>query len=295
MSEAFMSLFTTTFAPTLINVPYPATIAPPFDGPDTLGASVSAGVNSLLGLINTTYSAGNNLVVWGISQGALVLDVTQQLLANDPSAPPPSALTFVRVADPAQVRTGMLNFAPNIALSTLLHFYMRTAPSESQYNTIIITNQYDGFADFPDKWDPLAVINSFVGLYYRHGQTAFVDLSSVPDKNVTTSINSLGATTTTYLVPATFLPITQPLRDLGVPSPFVDALDNILRPKIDAGYTRNDPPGLETQYRGSRTRTSARVPAVPTAGPAAVRASVAGSVSPAASRASHSTAARRSR
>jgi len=239
--------------------------------------------------------------VWGISQGALVLDITQQLLSNNPSAPPPSALTFVRVADPAQVRTGMLNFAPNVALSTLLHFSMRTAPSESQYNTIIITNQYDGFADFPDKWNPLAVINSFAGLYYRHGQTAFVDLSGVPDKNVTTTINSLGATTTTYLVPATFLPITQPLRDLGVPSSLVDSLDQLLRPKIDAGYTRNDRPEFALQHQWPRKRASSRTTSVPTsvstAAPAAVRADVSSSVFATASRASHvrPTAARRPR
>ena len=243
---SYMSLFTTTFATTLINVPYPATIAPPFDGSETLGDSVNAGVNSLLGLINTTYVAGTHLVVWGISQGALVLDVTQQLLANDPSAPPASALTFVRVADPAQASTGMLNFAPDLALSKLLYFSMRTAPTESQYNTIAVINEYDGFADFPDKWGPLAVINAFVGLFYRHAQTAFADLSTVPERNITTTVNSLGATTTTYLVPASVLPLTQPLRDLGVTAPVVDAIDRLLKPKIDEAYKRNDPPPSDT-------------------------------------------------
>jgi hypothetical protein len=255
-----MSLFTTTFATTLINVPYPATIAPPFDGSDTLGASVNAGVNSLIGLINTTYVAGTHLVVWGISQGALVLDVTQQRLLNDPSAPPASALTFVRVADPAQASTGMLNFAPDLALSKLLYFSMRTAPTESQYNTIAIINEYDGFADFPDKWGPLAVLNASVGLFYRHGQTAFVDLSGVPDKNVTTTVNSLGATTTTYLVPASFLPITQPLRGLGVNSRLVDAIDKILKPRIDEAYRRNDPIPSDTPSRQQRDSSSPRVP-----------------------------------
>lgn len=242
LSESFMSSFTTTFSANLINVGYPATIAPPFDGSYTLGDSIAAGSDILMELITATYAVGTHLVVWGISQGALVLNVTQQLLLNDPSAPPPSALTFVRVADPAQASTGMLNFAPDLALSKLLHFSMRTAPSESQYNTITITNEYDGFADFPDKWGPLAVLNSFAGLFHRHGQTAWVDVASVPEKNITTTMNSLGATTTNYLVPATFLPITQPLREVGVPSPVVDELDRFLRPMIDAAYTRNDPP-----------------------------------------------------
>lgn len=246
MSEPFMSTFTTTFSSNLVNVGYPAALAPPFDGSYTLGDSVSAGVDSLVKLITATYVVGAHLVVWGVSQGALVLNVTQQLLLNAPFAPPPSALTFVRVADPAQPRTGMLNFAPDLVLSKLLHFSMRTAPSESQYNTITITNEYDGFADFPDKWGPLAVLNSFAGLFHRHGQTAWVDVASVPDRNITTVVNSLGATTTNYLVPATFLPITQPLREVGVPSPVVDELDRFLKPMIDAAYTRNDPPPSDT-------------------------------------------------
>lgn len=246
ITASYMSLFTTTFATTLINVPYPATIAPPFDGSDTLGASVNAGVNSLIGLINTTYVAGTQLVVWGISQGALVLDVTQQRLLNDPSAPPTSALTFVRVADPAQAGTGVLNFVPKLVLSQMLHFSMRTGFAESQYDTIAISNEYDGFADFPDKWGPLAVLNAAMGTFSRHAATAFVDLSKVPDRNITTTVNSLGATTTTYLVSASFLPLTQPLRDLGVPAPVVNAIDRLLKPKIDAAYKRNDPPSSDT-------------------------------------------------
>ena len=258
MSQSFMSAFTSTFSTNLINVGYPAAIAPPFDGSYTLGDSITAGSNNLMALITATYAVGTHLVVWGISQGALVLNVTQQLLLNDPSAPPPSALTFVRVADPAQASTGMLNFAPDLALSKLLHFSMRTAPSESQYSTITITNEYDGFADFPDKWGPLAVLNASAGLFHRHAETAWVDLASVPDRNITTTVNSLGATTTNYLVPATFLPITKPLREVGVPSPVVDALDRFLKPMIDAAYTRNDPPPSNNSF--SETAPSETAP-----------------------------------
>jgi hypothetical protein len=242
MSQSFMSAFTSTFSTNLVNVGYPAAIAPPFDGSYTLGDSITAGSNSLMELITATYVVGAHIVVWGVSQGALVLNVTQQLLLNDPSAPPASALTFVRVADPAQASTGVLNFTADLVLSKLLHFSMRTAPGESQYSTITITNEYDGFADFPDKWGPLAVLNASAGLFHRHAETAWVDLASVPDRNITTTVNSLGATTTNYLVPATFLPITKPLREVGVPSPVVDALDRFLKPMIDAAYTRNDPP-----------------------------------------------------
>ena len=77
-----------------------------------------------------------------------------------------------------------------------------------------MTNAYDAFADFPDKpWNLLAIANAMAGLIYRHGQTATADLSEVPAQNITTTVNSLGATTTTVVVPSPFLPLTQVLRD----------------------------------------------------------------------------------
>ena len=243
MDTSLMSTFTTTFATQLINVSYPAQLYP-FTSGDFLGASVAAGVNNLLGLLETTYTAGEHLVLWGISQGALVLNAAMGVLANDPHAPAPGDLTFVRVADPAAPITGMLNFLPNLAFSQVLHVdsSVRTAAENSPYNSIVVTNAYDAFADFPDKpWNLLAIANAMAGLIYRHGQTATADLSEVPAQNITTTVNSLGATTTTVVVPSPFLPLTQVLRDAGVPDATVDRLDSVLRPVIDAGYTRNDP------------------------------------------------------
>lgn len=75
-------------APSLINVAYPAQLFPFTDG-DVLGASVAAGADNLLGLLRSTYTAGEHLIVWGISQGSLVLDAAQRVLATDPDAPRP--------------------------------------------------------------------------------------------------------------------------------------------------------------------------------------------------------------
>jgi PE-PPE domain len=73
-----------------------------------------------------------------------------------------------------------------------------------------------------------------------HGQTAFADLSIVPPENVSTTTNSRGASVTTLLVPTRNLPLWQPLRDIGVDSRIVDLLDQVTRPIVDAGYSRND-------------------------------------------------------
>lgn len=152
-------------------------------------------------------------------------------------------MTFVRVADPAAAVTGMLNFLPNLIMSEVLHLdtSLRTAPADSQYNTVVVTNAYDAFADFPDRpWNVLAVANAIVGLWYRHAQTGEADLTGVPPQNISTTVNAQGATITTYLVPSPFLPLTQPLRDAGVDAGVVDKLDSVLRPMIEAGYSRND-------------------------------------------------------
>ncbi len=272
MDTSLMSTFTTTFAAQLINVRYPAQLYP-FTSGDFLGASVAAGVNSLLGLLETTYTAGEHLVLWGISQGALVLDATMGVLAADPHAPAPSDLTFVRVADPAAPITGMLNFLPDLVFSQVLHVdsAVRSAAGNSPYNSIVVINEFDAFADFPDKpWNLLAVANALAGLVYRHGQTATADLADVPVQNITTTVNSLGATTTTYVVPSPFLPLTQALRDAGVADSAVDKLDTILRPAIDAGYTRNDPAAVRPSSAAAPA-APARAVALPRSASAAAR------------------------
>lgn len=55
-----------------------------------------------------------------------------------------------------------------------------------------------------------------------------------------TTVNSRGATTTTYLVPVNHLPLTLPLRYLGMSDAEVDQIDSVLQPQIDAAYARND-------------------------------------------------------
>ncbi len=252
-------------SPALISVPYPAQLGPiTRAGDESLGVSVAAGVTSLLGLLGTTYSAGEHLIVWGISQGALVLNQAQIALAADPAAPPASAVTFVRVADPAAAGSGVLRMLPDAILSGLLHTptTMRTPALDSQYNTVVVTSQYDGFADFPDRpWNLLATANAIAGLYYRHGQTGSVDLETVPAQNITTMVNSLGATTTTFLVPCPYLPLTQPLLALGATEKMVDRIDQVLRPIVDAGYVRNDPVPTPAPpvYARSQARAVAQV------------------------------------
>ena len=241
VSAATMASFANTFSANLVNVPYPAQLSP-FAGQMSLGQSVAVGAATLVQMIETSLATTGSLVVWGISQGALVINAAAKVLAAEPNRPDPAALTLVRVADPATPSTGMLNFLPEVVMSLLQTGSEMRVAAETPFNTVIIVNSYDAFSDFPRNPNPVAVLNALAGLVYRHGQTAFVDLASVPAENISVTVNAYGATTTTYRVPSTDLPLTRPLRDAGVPKAWVDALDRVLQPMAGARDARPPPP-----------------------------------------------------
>lgn len=63
--------------------------------------------------------------------------------------------------------------------------------------------------------------------------------------------NSLGGTTTTYMVPTPTLPMLIPLEQLGVPAPIVSAVNDALTPVVNAGYSQYDPTGGPYLSRGN--------------------------------------------
>lgn len=112
---------------------------------------------------------------------------------------------------------------------------------DSQYDTNHVVTAYDGFSDFPDRPDNLlAVANAAIGAAIAHTPIGFTGPGDVPPQNIRTTVNSRGATTTTYLVPVNHLPLTLPLRYLGMSDAEVDQIDSVLQPQIDAAYARND-------------------------------------------------------
>jgi len=114
---------------------------------------------------------------------------------------------------------------------------------DSQYNSNRVIATYDGLSDFPDRPDNLwADANAFAAAAIVHTPAAFTGPGDVPPQNMKTTVNSKGATTTTYLIPVNHLPLTLPLRYLGFSPGFVDQIDAVLQPQIDAGYSRYDNP-----------------------------------------------------
>jgi diacyltrehalose acyltransferase len=114
---------------------------------------------------------------------------------------------------------------------------------ESQYDTYQFVSAYDSIADWPDRPDNwMALANAVVGLATGHTAVAFTNPSMVPPQNIRTTVNSKGAKTTTYLIPEQHLPLVLPFKYLGVPEDTLNQLDAVLKPMVDAGYSRNDNP-----------------------------------------------------
>jgi hypothetical protein len=207
---------------------YPASLWPMTGLLDpTLGASIRIGTANLAALARSTPGP---IVVFGISQGSIVVQQAQEILNADPMIS--TETTFIMIARP---NIPILNYTP------------RPLP-ETRFNTVVVINQYDGFADpIRRPWNLLTVVNAVMAVVYVHPFAQNSDLSTVPLENITITTNSQGGTTTTYFVPTPQLPLTMPLRQLRVPDRIVDTIDDALRPIIDAGY-KPIPSNSETAF-----------------------------------------------
>lgn len=212
-----------------------------FDGP-SVGESVDVGMGTLESVIR---SGGPGTAI-GLSEGALVLEATQAKLAKDPTAPPPDQLSFATFGDPVARHAfgeGFLTSVFPVGSVVPALDYRIPPPFESQYDTKIFVAAYDSIADFPDRPDNMfALANSLLGLVTGHTAVAFTNPSMVPPQNIRSTVNSRGATTTTYLIPQKHLPLVMPLSYLGIEEDTLNKLDAILLPRVNAGYSRNDDP-----------------------------------------------------
>jgi diacyltrehalose acyltransferase len=211
------------------------------DGP-SIGQSVDEGQ----GTLETAIRNGGPGRAMGLSEGALVLNAVKANLANDPTAPPPDQLKFATFGDPIAKHPFGESFLTQLfAPGSVVPFmdYPVPAPVESQYHTDQFVSAYDSIADFPDRPDNLfALANSIAGLATGHTAVAFTNSSMVPPQNIRTTVNSKGATTTTYLIPEEHLPLVLPFKYLGFDIHTLNQLDAILLPRVSAGYSRNDDP-----------------------------------------------------
>ncbi|MFS0900474.1 PE-PPE domain-containing protein [Mycolicibacterium litorale] len=216
----------------LVGIGYPAS-------PVMMNESVAMGARRLGDAVTAT--KGPKSVV-GVSQGSLVLHEEERRLLALPAAQRPAQdeLRFVYIGDPARPSGGVANWVPEGVRLPGIGISRPEPLVDTPYETVYVTREYDGIADFPDRpQNLLATANAVMGVVYLHPHYG-LDLSDVPTSSITETTNSQGGKTTSYLVPTKELPLTKPLRQLGVDRRIVDEVDKRLRPVVDAGYKRND-------------------------------------------------------
>lgn len=207
------------------------------------------------GIAHAVDAAAGPITVAGFSQSAIAVAYEKQRLMSLPADLRPAAdqVTFVTVGDPSGPG-GILRFLPFSV--PILDLTPLTAPP-TPYRSVVVNGEYDGWGDFPDRpWNLISVANAVLGIVYVHGRYETIpgglDLSAVPTANIT-----VDGPTTSYLIPTPKLPLVQPLRDIGVPEPWVAAIEAPLKAIVDAGYARNDVKPAAAQ-RNSVTRAAPR-------------------------------------
>jgi hypothetical protein len=194
--------------------------------------------------------AGEKMTIVGMSQGTEVAEIARADMAKNPTyVANADNYTFVLIGDPYQPNGGILarftSWSDIPVLGDLFPFG-RPGPSDSPFQTTVYQNQYDGFADFPEYFNVLAIANALAGMVFEHVFPGYVLESEESPNAVTTTVGN-----TTYVTFPQLLPLLAPLRlaasVIGAQR-FVDAMDPILRVFVEMGYNRTADPSQVQEF-----------------------------------------------
>ena len=227
-----------------VSVKWPAEAGPYTGRGDlTLGASINVGKANLDAQIDAALArlakdangnvvGGEKVTVVGLSAGSLVVNEVLREMAADADAPGRDQITFVVVADSSRQK-----LIDKARYNSKYDYTYQPAP-ETAYDIVVVTGEYDGMADFPDRpFNVLAIMNAIAGSIFVHVPVMYADLANVPAENITVDVNTKGGTTTHYLVPTKKLPLVQLFPSLA-------PREAELKAKIDKAYSRNDVPAV---------------------------------------------------
>ena len=199
---------------------------------------------------STGPASTDTFAVFGNSQSATIATLEKRTLADQyPGGQGPS-VSFVLIANGNRPNGGLLARGPQgLTIPIPLPFggatFSGPTPTNTQYPTVDIAQQYDGWADFPENpLDLLADVNANLGIQYLHPTYGN---SSLSDPGIVTQ--GRYGDTTYYMIPTPILPVLMPLQQLPlVGSPVADTLDPPLRVVVEAGYDRTISPGQPTPW-----------------------------------------------
>ncbi len=203
----------------------------PVTGVNTLplDSSVAQGEATLNNAIGQQIADGNHVEVFGYSQSSIIsTEEMSQLAAN---GVPSSDVNFVLVGDPNNPDGGVLERFDGLSIPSFGVTFSGATP-DNLYPTDIYTNEYDGFADFPRyPINLLSDLNALLGIAYEHA--TYLDPSEL------SNVMDLGtyADTTYYMIPASGLPLAEPLEVIPViGQPLYDLLEPDMSVLVNLGY-----------------------------------------------------------
>jgi hypothetical protein len=243
-----------------------AVITPEEDAPQTgtlsLQESVAKGLQDLDTCINSSAcvyngsigslapSPSDTFVVFGYSQSAAIAMLEKAKLAAEYAPGEGPDVSFV-VISTSRPNGGLVSRDVDGVLTYLLFGVKRSelildpVPTDTQYSTVDIATQYDGFSDFPlNPLNLVAVLNAYMGVLQLHLSYTDHDLSEpgVIDQG-------RYGDTTYYMISTPVLPLLMPLQTLGpAGAVLADALDPALRVIVEAAYDRTVSPGVPTPF-----------------------------------------------
>ncbi|MGA5464035.1 PE-PPE domain-containing protein [Mycobacterium sp. NPDC050041] len=180
------------------------------------------------------------LYVVGYSQGAsAVVRAIKDLEADEESGYDPRNVVVILAANPRRNDGGLLTRFPAFTLP-LVGATFGEGTTSGETKIIQVTKQYDGVADAPVYFlNPVADANAILGYVYLHSGY-YQDVDIDPENPPAGAVVSTDGNVTDILLPNAVgqLPLTEPLRSLGVPDDVIEALDPFLRAVIETGYDR---------------------------------------------------------
>ncbi len=213
----------------------------------TMDQSMQAGVTDL----ETAMAEHGNdhLVIFGASQGAAIANIEKRKLAEQyPKGTEAPDIDFALIGDPNLPNGGLYARFPGLYIPILDWTFTGPEPTDTQFDTVVVTRQYDGFADFPlYPLNFIADANAVLGMVYVHPYQD--DVSLAPDPTTSPPIHSQYGDTDYYFFPTEDLPLFGPLRTLGVPEQLIDVVEPFFKVVVELGYDRSIPPGEPTPAR----------------------------------------------
>jgi PE-PPE domain len=154
----------------------------------------------------------------------------------------------VLIADLNLPNGGIYARFPGLYVPILDWYFDGPAPTDTQFDTVEITRQYDWFADFPlYPINLVADLNAFLGIIYVHDYA--LDVSLPQDPTTSPAYQGTHGDTDYYFFETQDLPLFGPLRTLGVPESVIDVVEPIFQVIVELGYDRSIPPWEPTPAR----------------------------------------------